>query len=281
MIAGAFRAGILAAVLAFGVARADPIAIVTDVQGGASRLSGGAAMPLALLSELADGARVSLTGGARLTALYVRSGDEYTVQGPGVVDFRAARPEPSAGATVSRRAPPQGREIRIRPASVAQGALVVRSGGARLVAPVASTTLERSPEFRWEDARRGVRYRFSLADADGGAVYGAETDARTLRLPESVVLKPGVLYRWEVSVRADSDHLQSVRATFRTASDELRAQAHALRPDASAGFAGRVAYAMWLDQMELRDEARGLWRELATERPDDATLRERARLAGG
>jgi hypothetical protein len=276
MVTRVLRAGILAAALALGVARADPIAIVTDVQGGATLQSGGTAAPVALLSELADGSRVTLAGGARLTALYVRSGDEYTVQGPGAVDFRAVRPEISGGATVSRRAPPQGREIRIRPASVAQGGLVVRSAGARLVSPVASTTLERSPEFRWEDARQGVRYRFSLTDADGGAVYGAETDAQVLRLPATVALKPGALYRWEVTVRSNGDHLQSVRATFRTASDDVRAQAQALRPETGAGFPSRVAYAVWLEQMELRDEARRLWRELAAERPADATLRQRA-----
>jgi len=255
---------------------AEPIAIVTDVQGAVSLLSGTAASPLPLLSELPEGTRVRLGGGARLTALYVRSGDEFTARGPGTVDFNAVRPEATGGATMSRRAPPQGREIRIRPSSVAQGGLVVRSAGARLVSPVASTTLERSPEFSWEDVRRNVHYRFSLTDADGAAVYGAETDARTLRLPPSVVLKPGALYRWEVTVRSNGDHLQSVRATFRTATDDVRAQAQALRPESAAGFPTRVAYAVWLDQMELRDEARRLWRELASERPDDATLRQRA-----
>jgi hypothetical protein len=276
MFAGLIRGGALIAALALGVAHAEPIAIVTDVQGGASLVSGSATAPLRLLSELDDGARVTLAGGARVTALYMSTGDEYTAQGPGAVAFRAARPEVSGGATMTRRAPAQGREIRIHRPTVAQTGLVVRSVGARLVSPVASTILERSPEFSWEDARKNVRYRFSLTDADGAAVYGAETEARTLRLPPSVVLKPGALYRWEVAVRSNDDHLQSVRATFRTASDEVRAQAQVLRPDAAAGFPGRVAYAVWLEQMELRDDAQRLWRELAAERPQDATLRQRA-----
>ena len=81
----------------------------------------------------------------------------------------------------------------------------------------------------------------------------------------------------EVSSRKpNGDHLQSVRATYRTASNELQSEAQALRPDGNTGFSGRVAYAVWLDQMELRDEARRWWRELAAERPDNATLRQRA-----
>jgi hypothetical protein len=35
----------------------------------------------------------------------------------------------------------------------------------------------------------------------------------------------------------------------------------------------RVAYAAWLEQMQLRDEARKYWKGLAAERPDDAKLR--------
>jgi hypothetical protein len=35
----------------------------------------------------------------------------------------------------------------------------------------------------------------------------------------------------------------------------------------------RVAYAAWLEQMELKDEARRYWRALSAERPDDARLK--------
>jgi hypothetical protein len=35
----------------------------------------------------------------------------------------------------------------------------------------------------------------------------------------------------------------------------------------------RVAYAAWLEQMELRDEARRYWKALSAERPEDAKLK--------
>ena len=276
MLVQLIRGAILVAAVAIGAARAEPIAIVTDVQGRASLQSGATRVPVTILAEIADGARVQLAGGARVTTLYLRSGDEYTAQGPGTVEFKAARPDASGGATLSHRAPAKGREIRIRPAGVAQGGLVLRSLGTSLVSPVASTTLDLRPEFVWGGGRRGVRYRFTLTDAEDAVVHSAEVEERSVRLPERVALKPGALYRWEVSVQADAGHLQGARATFRTATEELRTRAQSLRPDAGAAFSGRVAYTFWLDQMELRDEARRWWRELSAQRPDDAELRERA-----
>jgi hypothetical protein len=56
----------------------------------------------------------------------------------------------------------------------------------------------------------------------------------------------------------------------------LRAQAEVLRPAAAAPLSTRVAYAAWLDQMELKDEARKYWKAAAAERPDDPRLKSLA-----
>jgi hypothetical protein len=37
--------------------------------------------------------------------------------------------------------------------------------------------------------------------------------------------------------------------------------------------ADRVIFAAWLNEMELRDEARKYWREIAAARPDDSGLK--------
>ncbi|MCC6611042.1 MAG: hypothetical protein IT515_15395, partial [Burkholderiales bacterium] len=63
MLARWIRAGLAVALLGVGVARAEPIAIVTDLQGGASLQAGAITVPLAILSELEDGARVQLMSG--------------------------------------------------------------------------------------------------------------------------------------------------------------------------------------------------------------------------
>jgi len=266
-------AAICAALVAPAAIAQHPVALVADVQGRAVLQTSGATVPLAILAELRDGARVRLDPGARLVALYVGSGEQYDATGPGEVQFGAARPEASGGASIARR---QGRDIRLRATGLAQGGVVVRSAGLRLLTPVAATVLGPSPEFGWQDLRASVRYRFVLAEEGGPVVHETETEARSVTLPAGSALRPGSRYRWEVSAAADGGQRQTARATFRVAPEDLRAQADRLRPGAGAGFADRVVYALWLDENDLHVEARLWWRELSAGRPEDAALRIRA-----
>lgn len=59
-------------------------------------------------------------------------------------------------------------------------------------------------------------------------------------------------------------------------SAELRAQIEAARPAPSASVAERVRFAAWLEQLQLREEARVYWKALAAERPDSQQLKELA-----
>jgi hypothetical protein len=94
-----------------------------------------------------------------------------------------------------------------------------------------------------------------------------------LKLPAGLQLQPGAGYTWEVSTRTPDGRRYVSAGDFSVASAELRERAVALRPPADAPVSERVAYAVWLAQMELRDEARRYWRALSQERPDDAGLK--------
>jgi hypothetical protein len=259
--------------LAASAACAQPLAIVIELQGRAVFESPGPGLPLELLSELREGARVRLEGDARAVALYLSSGAHYDLAGPGQVEFPAGGPSASGGATVLRRPVVPGREIRLRPTGLAQGGLIVRSGGLRPVAPML-VVLENSPAFSWHDLRQDVRYRFTLAEESGAAVFETETDARSLQLPRGIVLQPGIVYRWRVV--PTSGEGRAAEAAFRVADDDLRRRTETLRPAAGAPFPDRVAYALWLEEAGLRGEAFRLWRDLAAARPGDPVLRSRA-----
>jgi hypothetical protein len=250
------------------------IALVTDVSG---KVTG--PVPISILSEISADAQIQLEPGARLVALYIKSGDEYTLSGPAQVRFQAAGPHVLSGAKPQKRASPIGKggNVSINPARVTQAAYVMRSGRAtariKLLTLSATKALDTSPEFRWQSAEQGLNYRFELTDDTGRSLYETEVQTTSLKLPGSVALKEGASYTWEVSARTPDNRRYISAGDFTIAPAGLRAQAESLRPAASAPVSDRVAYAAWLEQAELHDEARRYWRALYKERPDDEKLK--------
>lgn len=100
----------------------------------------------------------------------------------------------------------------------------------------------------------------AFAVAGPKVIEGAAAQARPAAPEKRVAVRPGGV----------------TPATFvmrNRISPELRAHIEALRPAAGAPVSERVAFAAWLEQMQLKDEARGYWRALAAERPDSAELK--------
>jgi hypothetical protein len=112
----------------------------------------------------------------------------------------------------------------------------------------------------------GQEYRFkgpaqiAFGTAGPKVIEGAPAQAVAVAPGKKIEVKPGGVTPATFAMRGGP-------------SAELRAQAEALRPAAGAPFSERVAYAAWLEQQQLGDEARAWWKKLAAERPDSAQLR--------
>ena len=256
------------------------VAMVTDLQGKATMAGEGRARDVTILAELEAGAQVQIAAGATLVALYLDAGDEYVFKGPASIVFKSAQPDVTSGAKPEKRSPSLGKggkNIRIKPVGMAQGAMVMRGfpTGARiqLLNLHKTRTLESQPEFRWKELQPGAKYQIEITDDTGATVHEAQVDKTSFKLPASVRLKEGVPYTWEVSARLPDGRKYSSSADFAVAPADLRAQADALRPAQSAPLSSRIAYAAWLEQMEFKDEARKYWKAVATERPDDPRLK--------
>lgn len=261
--------------LAATPAAAENVAMVTDVSG---RVTG--PVPVTILLEIPADTQLQIDAGARLVAIYLKPGDEYTFTGPAQVLFRASEPQVVSGAKPQKRANPLhkgGKDVTIKPASVTQAAFVMRSGRPtariKLLTLSGTRTLDPAPEFRWQALEAGAKYRFELADDTGKSLYDSELESTALRLPPSVQLREGMSYTWEVSARAADGRRYVSAGDFSIAPADLRARVESLRPAANAPVSERVVFAAWLEQMELRDEARKYWRTLAAERPEDAKLK--------
>lgn len=273
-----FAGGVIALTLAVSPtsAHAESVAMVTDVSGKVSSQG----KSVAILSEIEADARVQVDPGARLVAIYLKAGDEYIFTGPAQIQFRVNEPQVLSGAKPQKRANPLGKggkDVTIKPMSVAQAAFVMRSGRTtariKLLTLSGTRTLETSPEFRWQEVESGVQYRFELTDDTGRSLHDTAVGGSSLSLPASVQLREGVTYTWELSARLSDGRRYVSAGDFSIVAGDLRARVASLRPAPNAPVSERVAFAAWLEQMELRDEARKYWRALAAERPDDARLR--------
>lgn len=270
----ALLAGLPAIALGAGVA------MVTDLQGKATVTADGRPRAITILAELEVGAQVQLEAGATLVALYLDAGEEFAFKGPAQIAFKPGQPEVIKGAKAEKRSPALGKggkDIRIKPVGMAQGAIVMRSfrssSRIRLLNLHGTRTLEAQPEFRWQGLQPGLKYQFEITDETGNTLHETQLEATSIKLPSSVKLKEGGAYSWEVSARLPDGRKYSSSGDFSVAPADLRAQADALRPAASASLSTRIAYAAWLEQMELKDEARKYWKAAAAERPDDTRLK--------
>ncbi|MDB5864852.1 MAG: hypothetical protein JWO70_2658 [Betaproteobacteria bacterium] len=267
-----------------GAANSAPVAMVSDLQGKGTLVTGTARTPLAMLAELEPNAEVELDTGARMVALYLDGSGEYLITGPALVAIRPQQPQSLKGAAAQKRSVLGGKagsDVRLKPAGAVQGALVMRAAGPkgriRLLHPSGTRTVDASPEFRWQFEATGLSYRFELLDETGRLLHEAEINGTAVTLPPTVKLADDAAYTWVVSTRLPDGRKYSSTSDFSIAPAGVRQQVASLRPAGTAPVSDKVAYAAWLEQLELKDEARKMWRALAAERPDDARLESLAR----
>jgi hypothetical protein len=261
-------------------ARAAPaVAMVTDLQGQATVDGGGGQQKrLAILSELEPGGLVHVLKGALLVLVYLESGDEFTLRGATDAYIRQNGPMLLRGAPIERRRLSLGdgtEAARIKPVGFVQAGLVMRGLNkprVKLLVPVDTRVLEKSPLFAWEPVSE-ARYRFTLRDNSGHVLVDTPVSGSSFKLPDSVSLQDGGGYLWTIEAIMPDGHKYSNEAKFQMATQTERERAQRMQPAPNAPFSERVVYATWLEQEGMRDEARGYWKELSAERPDDPNLR--------
>jgi hypothetical protein len=269
----------LAAMPAIAAAQSASIALVTDVQGDVRLVRGQAAAPAGIPADVFADTRVEVSNGARVVMLMLASGEEATVRGPAVATLATGTIVADPSSAVSRQTSSVG-NTRLRRRDLSQAAIVMRGNDQTVRFPLLSLagtmTLETRPVFRWSPVEGSGPYRLVLSDESGRVLFAAHTESTQLELPSAVALVEGRTYTWEVSTRRANGLEYSNFGDFAIAPSALREQAARMRPADDAPFADRVAYAVWLDSVDLGDAARETWARLARERPGEERLRQLA-----
>lgn len=260
-----------------------PVAMTTDVQGVAWLMEGGKQTRLGLMNYLVTGANLRLDAGARVAITYFAVPREFTLSGPAQAVLEADRPRVVSGPALAMKSLDQNQVMAGQKFSAKQrerqtvATFEMKAfvpGSLQLRQPVDTRLLGAPEEFSWRPMLGAKIYRFTLSDAEGKLLYDATSEARSLRLPDSVKLQPGRPYSWSVESQGSSGLVQSASAGF-SLLDEASANAIAAqRPAPGANFSERLLYASLLEEAGLKLAALAYWKALANERPDDEMLQE-------
>ncbi len=268
------------AVLAAGpcALAAEPVAFVTNLKGEVS-VDGGS-RPL-LMSELARGQKLAVGRDATLSVMYIQSGKEFVLKGPG--DFAVGEREVTSGTGAA----PSSREtawrassdVLVKVAQTQSASIRMRSMAPPKVAapeklefPVRGSVSTLQPVLRWAavEGKAPSEVSVAVSGAEEKPVVKAKATGNSFKVPSR--LKPDTEYVWSVSVAG----AELGRATFRTLPAASIEKADKRRPSDKAEFSDRVLYALLLQELGATQEAAELWGRLARERDD---LPELAALA--
>lgn len=257
------------------------IAFITDVKGEAGLDTGKAS----LMAEIKKGARINCTRECAVGVMYLLSGKEYLLKGPG--DFLVGDSE----VTAKIGPPPTVRETKWKVSSqvVAQASqtssasIRMRSLGSakaeialpaeRLIYPRDTKVATLQPAFRWTSASGKGPFEFELkASGSAKPVYKAKAGTMNLNLPGNVKLQPDVEYSWAVKSAAADVGMTS----FKTLPAHAIDLAQKRKPEDKAAFSDWLLYALTLKEVGADQDAGEVWARLAKDRPD---LPELAALA--
>ena len=267
--------------LALSARAQSGIAFVTDVKGEAALDAGKAT----LMAELKKGARITCARECAVGVMYLLSGKEFMLKGPG--DFQVGDGE----VTAKIGPPPTTRETKwkvssqvvasaaqsssasIRMRSLGSGKTDVVLPAERLIYPRDTKVATLQPAFRWTSANAKGPFDFELKSAGSAKpVYRAKANGLALALPAGVNLQPDMEYSWVVKAGA----MDVGMTTFRTLPTHALELTQKRKPDDKAPFSDWLLFALTLKDVNADQDAAEVWAKLAKDRPD---LPELAALA--
>jgi hypothetical protein len=263
-LARSFLAG-FALCASFLASAADPVAFLSDIKGDVA-MNGAGRPPF--LTELLPGTKLVLGTDASAAVMYVVSGEEFSLKGPGefVVSKQGVKATKGAAPTLRSHALRPSASVLVETSKTATASLRMRSAPAPKgersgpLYPVNARIATLQPTLRWS-GDPGTAYSVVVTSTAGKEVFRGTTKGPALPLPSRLVA--GQSYSWTYS--AGEAALGDSR--FETLASDAIATAEKARAGARS-FSDRVLLALVLQDLGAAQDAREVWAQLASERPD-------------
>jgi hypothetical protein len=268
----------LLAVVAFAASlaiAADGVAFITNLKGEVA-VDGNSRPPI--LSELARGQKLTLGKESQAAVMYIASGKEYALRGPGEyvvkeTEVAAASGMPPVTRNTEWRAT---NKVLVQVAQSSAASVRMRSIGppkaepAKSVFPAKGNIATLQPTFKWASANPKGEFTLSVVGEDK-PVHQAKAGGTTYRL--GAKLKPDTEYVW--AVNAGTQELGGGK--FRTLPGDAIQRIEKRKPEEKEEFSDRILYALLLHELGAAQEAQEAWARLAQERSDLPELASLAR----
>ncbi len=248
---------------------ADGIAFITNLKGEVA--VDGNPRPQ-VLSELSRGQKVVVGKDSQATVMFIASGKEFTLSGPGDylvkdAEIAAASGAPPSARTTEWRA---SSKVLVQVAQTSAASMRMRSvapartePAARLVFPTQGNIASLQPTFRWTSSEPKGAFDVVLSVVgQDKPVHLGKASGTTYRVPAR--LKPDTEYFWVVN--AGGSELGTGK--FRTLPAEAIQKVERRKPAEKAEFSDRLLYALLLQELGAAQEAQEAWAKLAQERSD-------------
>lgn len=254
---------------------ADGVAFLTDVKGEVK--VDGAPRP-ALMSELAKGQKIVLGKDATVAVMFIQSGEEVVLKGPGEFEVdkagKAISKSGQSGQMAARKtdwkitsqalvkvSQTSSASIRMRSINPATGITDTKVGA--LLYPVRGSIATLQPVLSWQSTGASA-YDVALALASEPDKPIAAGKANSASHKFSTRLKPDTEYVW--TVNAGGTELG--RGKFRTLGTDTIADVEKRKPADKAAFSDRLLYAIMLNDLGMTQDAQAHWAKLSAERAD-------------
>lgn len=266
---------ILACLLAGTALAAEGVAFISNLKGEAT-LDGGARA--GLLTELARGQKLAVGKDSQVSVMYVTSGKEYVLRGPGEYEVKDAEVSASSGAAPTARGTEwrASNKVLVQVTQTSAASMRMRSiappkvmAADRLIYPTQGTVSSLQPVFRWASTSDKAEFSLSVVGQDK-PIHVGKASGNNYRVPGK--LKPDTEYFWIVSAGAN----EVGTGKFRTLPAETVQKIEKRKPADKAEFSDRLLFALLLQEVGASQEAQEAYAKLSQERPD---LPELAALA--
>jgi hypothetical protein len=271
-IGSRFIAALVAGAAFTCTAYAQTVAIVSDLKGEA-RIAGS---PAKVMSELTKDSAIELGRDGRASVMFLASGKEFSVRGPGAFQIEGEGLKASVGAApVARQTAWRvSNDVVVKVAETAPASIRMRSIAPRveLLSPTRGKLSNLKPSFAWTAGSADTTVQFELLEGDTGrdVVIAARAQGDKFLLPANVSLRAGKTYRWSVK-RSDNPD-SAAEATFATLSDADLLRVTRQRPRDNAAISDWVMYGLTLHDMGAYADAKVVWERLAKVRPEFVEL---------